>query len=62
VNKEIEDGAYFSINYNINKIIKVVTYYSRFSHVSLWKFCTQSLMWRDVFPEFILHTGLLDTW
>lgn len=55
MNKEIEDGVYFLINYNINKIIIVGTHYSRISHASLRKFfCTQSHMWRVAVLEFLL--------
>lgn len=57
---KIGDGAYFLINYNINKITIVVTYYSRISHVSPWKFfCTQSCVWRYVFFEFTLGFWVL---
>lgn len=35
INEEIEGGEYFLINYNIIKVIIVVTYYSRISHLTL---------------------------
>lgn len=55
MNKEIEDGVYFLISYNINKIIIVGTHYSRISHVSPRKFfCTQSHMRRVAVLEFLL--------
>lgn len=35
VNEEIEGGEYFLINYSIIKVIIVVTYYSRISHLTM---------------------------